>query len=374
MFHIEMLPAGIGDCLLVEYGDSCTPHWLLIDAGPYMAFKECAARINVLASSGLRLELLAVTHIDNDHIDGIIKLLDAPPAGIHLGDIWFNAWRHLRPERFRSSDQVDTLGPVQGEMLSARILECGLPWNDAFGGGPVSTGASPVLHTKELDGDLTLTLLSPRPEELLALEGTWEKVVRNAGLDPDSREEALEVLSRDTRYQALEDTLGEEIPDMDTLLKKRFSEHRTKSNASSIAFLAEHGGKSCLFTADAQPSILVASVNRLLQQRQEKTLHVDAVKVSHHGSRGNTSPTLLSLLDCRHFLVSTNGAGKSAHPHAEAIARIISKCGPNIELWFNYRSDENKIWDDPDLARQYQYVTHYPPKGQEGLVVPLSEL
>ena len=371
MFTIEMLSAGHGDCLLLEYGDATAPHRVLIDAGPYYAFKECAWRIDTLVSSGLGFELLVVTHVDTDHIDGAIKLLDAPPTGIHFDDVWFNTWRHLRPGRSQTTDQADKLGPVHGEMLSGLIDLRKLPWNKAFGGGPVSLGEGAALPVKKLGGGLTLTLLSPSPEELLALEAVWQADVVSQGLEPGNRDDALKKLEKDARYHKPKDLLGDETPDMDKLLKTKFEEHMTESNASSIAFLAEYGDKSCLFAADALPSTLAASVKRLLKDRQEQKLHVDAVKVSHHGSRGNTSPELLRLLDCRHFLVSTNGAGKSAHPHAETIARIIKECGPGAELWFNYRSDENKVWDDQILIKRHQYVPHYP---EEGLVVPLSDL
>ena len=115
MLRIEMLPAGHGDALLLEYGEAAAPHRVLIDAGPFYAYKGFAQRISDLAASGLTFELFVITHIDTDHIDGAIKLLSAPPSGIVLRDVWFNGWRHLLPER------RERRGPVQGEMLSALL-------------------------------------------------------------------------------------------------------------------------------------------------------------------------------------------------------------------------------------------------------------
>ena len=162
----------------------------------------------------------------------------------------------------------------------------------------------------------------------------------------------------------------------DDLVAQRFEEERSKTNASSIAFLVEYEGQTCLFAADAQPYRLVESIRTLLAERGERRLKVDVMKVSHHGSRGNTSPELLSLLDCKHFLISTNGGGgfRPGHPHDETIARIIAGVGPGVELWFNYRSDLTSPWDNPSLMRQHHYKAHYPADGQEGLVVPVSEL
>jgi len=365
MFRIEMLPAGHGDSLLVEYGDAAAPYRVLIDAGPFYAYKSVEQRISALASSGQTFQLFVITHIDTDHIDGAIKLLGAAPLGINLRDVWFNGWPHLVPGR------KEKRGPVQGEMLSA-LIEDRLPWNGAFGGQSVTTKSGKPLPTKTLDGGLTLTLLSPEWKELISLNDDWETEVRAAGLEPGSREKALEKLKKSPRYRPRR--AGP--PDIHTLATSRFKEEKTKSNASSIAFLAEYQGRACLFAADAQPYRLVDSVQALLRQRDERRLKVDAVKLSHHGSRGNTSPELLGLLDCKHFLVSTNSAGgfRSPHPHDETIARVIEGCGPGVELWFNYRTELTRPWGDQGLMQRHHYKYHNQDDGQHGLVVPLTYL
>lgn len=368
MLRIEMLPAGHGDSLLLEFGDDAAPHRVLIDAGPFYAYRSFAQRISDIASSGQRLELFVITHIDTDHIDGAIKLLGAAPSGIVLRDIWFNGWEHLLPGRKRKKER----GPVQGEMLQALIDDNKLSWNAAFDGEAVSAEKGRLLPVRTLDGGLTLTLLSPEWSELINLNPDWETEVIAAGLEPGSREKALEKLRKSPRYRPRR--AGPR--NIRELAAARFEEERSKTNASSIAFLAEYGGKTCLFAADAQPYRLVDSIRILLGQRRERRLKVDVVKLSHHGSRGNTSPELLSLLDCKHFLISTNGQGgfKPPHPHDEAIARVIEGCGPGVELWFNYRPKLTDPWDDPGLMEQHHYKAHYPEEGQEGLVVPVSEL
>jgi beta-lactamase superfamily II metal-dependent hydrolase len=366
MLRIEMLPAGHGDSLLLEYGDAAAPHRVLIDAGPFYAYKSFARRISDIAGSGQRFELFVITHVDTDHIDGAIKLLGAAPSGIDLRDVWFNGWRHLLPGR------TEKRGPVQGEMLQALLEDNRLPWNAAFQGDAVSVKSGKPLPVKPLDGGLTLTLLSPEWKELINLNKAWETEVIAAGLEPGSREKALDKLRKSPRYRPRR--AGP--PDIRGLAAQRFEEERSKTNASSIAFLAEYGGKTCLFAADAQPYRLVDSIQALLRRRGERRLKVDVVKLSHHGSRGNTSPELLSLLDCKHFLISTNGGGgfKPPHPHDEAIARVIEGCGPGVELWFNYCTKLTDPWDNAGLMQQHHYKAHYPEEGQEGLVVPVSEL
>ena len=61
---------------------------------------------------------------------------------------------------------------------------------------------------------------------------------------------------------------------------------------------------------------------------------VDAVKLSHHGSRANVTQDLLQAVDARHFVFSTNNS-YFRHPNAEAVARVIVG-GRKPTLWFNY--------------------------------------
>lgn len=79
--------------------------------------------------------------------------------------------------------------------------------------------------------------------------------------------------------------------------------------------------------------------------------------------------SLLALLDCRHFLISTSGA-KHEHPDRECNARLIAST-PGTHLYFNYETDFNVVWKTKQLVRAHRYTTHYPDDGKEGLVVEL---
>jgi beta-lactamase superfamily II metal-dependent hydrolase len=368
MFKIEMLPAGHGDCLYIEYGAPAAPSRVLIDGGPYYAFEGLARRIDALAEGGVGLELFVVTHVDGDHIDGAVKLVGAQSSAQIAQDVWFNARQHL-PER-----PADMLGPPQGEMLNALIPE-DAPWlNGAFGGEAVVVPESGPLPAKSLRGGLQLTLLSPTPRELALLRPVWDAEVRKAGLEPGSREQALEKLRQSARLRPPRDLMGEKRPNVNALLKRPFAPDTSAANGSSIAFLADyedHGQRTtCLFAADAHSAVLEASISRLLAERGEPKLKVDAVKLSHHGSKANTSPYFLKLLQCKRFLVSTNG-NCFGHPDQEAIARVIAESGPEVELFFNYASDETCVWDSAYLRALHNYRTHYPPPGAEGLSIEL---
>ena len=114
-------------------------------------------------------------------------------------------------------------------------------------------------------------------------------------------------------------------------------------NGTSIAFLAEYGGAAALFAADAHAPVLVASIKRLLRDRGLDRLAVDVFKVSHHGSQNNVSAELLALLDCRRYLLSSNG-DYFCHPDREAVGRIVKFGVRTPSLHFNYKSRYNDVW------------------------------
>ena len=103
MFRIEMLPAGHGDSLLVAYGDPQAPHYVLIDGGPYYVYrnkkyvarKTLSKRMTQLVADGGRLELLVITHVDADHIEGAVRLLANRTPDLKIEDVWFNGRKHL---------------------------------------------------------------------------------------------------------------------------------------------------------------------------------------------------------------------------------------------------------------------------------------
>ena len=121
------LPAQ-GDCLWVEYGDPMHPSRLLVDGGTPETSVALRKRVTQLPENDRHFDLLIVTHIDNDHIGGVLELLGEDLPGLSFDDIWFNAWRHL-PET-----GLEKFGPVQGEKLSTLLDRSYGPWNKCFDG------------------------------------------------------------------------------------------------------------------------------------------------------------------------------------------------------------------------------------------------
>ena len=364
-FRIRMLPALHGDCLWVEYGTGKRTRRVLIDGGPIGAWQALESQIRSLPAGDARIELVVLTHVDTDHVDGLVRLFaEPPPWPFVVRDVWFNGWRHLEQAH-------GLLGGRQGEFFSALLAQRlgDDRWNAAFDGAPVVVREDAPLPCVELPGGLSLTLLSPTPQKLDRMRKAWKKQMRD--FDAGDLDAAWQVLSGRKQYLPTDGLRGS-TPELDELLEKQSRPDTTAANGSSIAFLAEHAdsGRSCLFLADAHPDALCASLRRLLDERGEDMLRVDAVKVSHHGSKANLTDELMSLVHAPRFLVSTNG-GIFRHPDEEALQRIVARSSvqPPV-LVFNYRCAANEAWGDAELQSELGFEAVFP-DGDEGIVVEL---
>lgn len=347
-----MLLAGHGDCLWIEYGDPKAPRRVLIDGGATGTYKRALReRLRNLPPDTRRFELLVVTHIDADHIAGILDLLEDKETGFQAKDVWFNGYRHLPDEK------PETLGPVQGERLTDFLVKPGVTWNGEFKKAAIVVPTAGELPRVELEGGLILTLLSPTPGKLADLKPEWEKEVRKAGLDPNQ-----------PRPGEVESPEGFELlgsPDVEALAAEAFSEDTAKPNGSSIAVLAEFEGRRLLLTGDAHPGVMMAAIKRLARGGR---LAVDACKLPHHGSKSNVNRQFIQALDCRKWLFSTNGA-HFKHPDRQAVARVIKWGGAQPELSFNYRTRYNDVWDGKPLRERFGYKVSYPASDAEGIVL-----
>lgn len=356
VFEIGMAPAGHGDCLLLRYGAPQNPFVVLIDGGPYHCYPGLRRRIEELSDG---LQLLVVTHVDADHVEGIVKLLQDSLLNIPIHDVWYNGWRHLQPDS-------TTLGPVAGEYLSALLTDRVLSWNRAFQGQAVSAG--PVTYpVVKIAGGLTLTVLSPTPVALQRLRRVWVRAVLEAGLIPGSAREAAGHMARSRRFGRHEVLSS---LNLDSLSREAESSDDSPVNGSSIALLAEFGDRRILLAGDAHPDVLEQAVRGWLTLNHQARLQLDAFKLAHHGSERNITCSLLNLLECDNYLISTNG-DYFGHPDDEAIARVIRHGGPRVRLHFNYPQPRSRFWDDPEIREREKFQVVYPDDGN-GLKVDLN--
>lgn len=393
MLRLEMLPAAHGDCLWIEYGSGSTVHRILIDGGPAHTYPTLRERILHLPEGERNFELLIVTHIDADHIEGVVRLLqDSESLGCSFKRIWFNG----RDQLNKIPDAAgEPLGAVQGEYLGILIADYEARtgkkvWNTDFGNGVATTvpGAD-KLPVVTLDGDCRLTLLSPDFTRLRELKYRWREELKKAKVTSGDEPALRRMLDANRRLRPLGDVLGaddgdteviSELPSIasrtsnlaDTLgddsdepgATAEFGSDTSKANGSSIAVLLEYPANrpkvKLLLAGDAWAPVLEKSIGHLLGSEEAK-LSLTGFKLPHHGSVANISEALLKKLKCKNYIVSTSGA-IFGHPHSRAIELMLanrqSRSKPSLH--FNYLTQTTETWcDDKDQADR-KYKAFYP--------------
>ncbi len=355
MFRLQMLPARKGDALWIQYGDQQNPSNILIDGGNTGTGPRIVEQIEQLPAGKRHIELLVVSHVDGDHIEGILELLANPDLDVTFGDIWFNGWRH-----FKDCDLED-FGPAQGEQLTAKLIEMKAPWNAHLKKKAIVIPDEGDLPIVELDGGMKLTLLSPTKQKLAELKPKWEAECKKAHLIPGEDETKKEV--KPEGYESMG------VIDIEELAEAPFKEDVSEANGASIAFVAEFDNRRVLFSGDAHPSVLLDGINRMVPQ-EGKRLRLNCVKMPHHGSKGNIMRELIEKLECPRYLFSTNGV-QFKHPDKESVARVLMYGGGNADFVFNYKTKCNEVWDEEGWMEEYQYTVQYPGDGEDGIAVDI---
>jgi len=376
---IKIFPALNGDSILLDLSDKL----LLIDGGYVNTFNEfLCCELKKKSEEGKRISHLIVTHIDSDHISGIVRLLEKNTNSeiISIDNIWHNSYRHIKEfsdnlslKDYEGKEDLSALSSKsylkeviegrheisaeQGSTLGALILKGDYNWNSEFGGKAVSINN---LDAISIDDNTTIRILSPNNEKLSKLKKYWSMELYKKGyqiLEDDSNyDDAFEfLLAQEKQKKVLlkKDISGGDI-DIEKLNNVEVVEDSSATNGSSISFVVEKDDKKLLFLADSHPSMILESLKTHYLE-DEFPIKFDAIKLSHHGSITNTSKELLELIDSENYIISSNGS-KFGHPDIETIARIINRKSTfTRNLHFNYPPKFINEINKTDLKDSYLF-------------------
>jgi glyoxylase-like metal-dependent hydrolase (beta-lactamase superfamily II) len=99
MVEIKCYPAKNGDAFLLKAADG--PFAMLIDAGYADTFNQhVGSDLRTLAASGYALDLVVATHVDADHISGLLSFFRLngraeAPSIIPVREVFHNSLRSL---------------------------------------------------------------------------------------------------------------------------------------------------------------------------------------------------------------------------------------------------------------------------------------
>jgi hypothetical protein len=353
MFDLYVLPAHRGDSLWIEYGPADHPLRVLVDGGITKSGREALRTMIDARQKPLVFELLVITHIDLDHIEGIIELLQDLPPDISFKEIWFNGWDQLKLVG------LEPFGVKEGITLTKLLEQKHLAaWNRSTNGKAIALDEAGNVTRHPLSAEMEVTVLSPSRLQLSKLRDRWHET-----LEELARKEKMADPAQPPGLEALGPI------DVPGLAQSKFQEDDSVTNGSSIALCLEYDNKRLLLLGDAHPSVIERSIKQLSPNER---FQVTAVKLSHHGSRRNTSLSLVSSISSRNWIVSSDGTGGTKHPNREAIARVLYDSPGASTLVFNYKTGFNELWDNKNLKKKYLYDTVFG-DGKTPVLVRLAE-
>ena len=135
-FTFEALPARKGDCLILHFGSDDVPKLCVVDGGPGRVYQEALRpRLQQISDArglgfgeSLGIDLLMVSHVDDDHINGVLDLAEeleeakarneVPLARVET--LWHNSFDDIigNSPDFRSPE-ASVLANVGGGVLAA---------------------------------------------------------------------------------------------------------------------------------------------------------------------------------------------------------------------------------------------------------------
>jgi hypothetical protein len=336
IFSLEALQAFEGDCLLLHGGTAGQPRTVLIDGGPALTWgTSLRPRLEQLrdarAPGGrLPIDLAMVSHIDGDHIGGMIgltrQLLDEPtqaPAEVAL--LWHNAFNDLL------GDQADELvaashdgrldgadGDIQavvasvpdGRTLRDNASQLGWRVNDPIGRLVTVEGAHGPI---DVGDGLELTVVGPGRGQLEKLSAEWERWLR---AHPEA--------------QAGGASLDGSV-----------------FNRSSIVVLAGSGDRRMLLTGDARCDDVLDGLRAIgALPATDGTLHVDLLKLPHHGSARNVTPEFFATVTADHYVISADG--KNGNPDNPTLD-MLAAARPDDDFTLHLT---NRRGADPELPQR----------------------
>lgn len=412
---LEIFQSAEGDCLLLTGADRKR---MLIDGGMNPSYREhVAEKLSALK----KLDLVYVSHIDADHISGILRMMDdlvdwrvhdfeakngkkkKPPAfprPPEIAEIWHNAFHEqvgdnageienmlaanavilsansnregLSASRQEISNAVVAMhqslitSEAQGVQLARRVgpKQLNIPVNQ-----PAKHKLMLVRENKKTPiklGGMSIYIIGPFKEDLEKLRDQWDKwlrenskrlgdIQRRAKEDEDSLV-ANEISGiKSSMLGESADVLDFKIDELEAQAKelglanvKKLIGRRDKvttPNLASLMLLIEEGAgakkKSLLLTGDGHADDVLKGLKHYKKLDAAGRMHVDVLKVPHHGAEFNTTQEFCDRVTADHYVFCGNGA--HANPDLDIIKMYFeSRMKPGdkrkFKFWFNSNS------------------------------------
>jgi beta-lactamase superfamily II metal-dependent hydrolase len=369
MFKIHVVQAEFGDCLILEFGSPGKSRYILIDGGPEHIYDQfLGPELHKIAGRDGKLDLMVLSHIDTDHVIGLLDFLaelkkgrDETGSGfIGVDDLWHNTFSRtigdgndieVRLKSMMAAAASANLamaatgatiqGVKEGEQLIGFAHQLHIPVNQGFTNNAVVVENAPGI--KQF-GNLNLRVVGPSQKDLNRLKKEW--------LDWLDKNEGA-VAAADIQQAIKADT--------------------SKPNLSSIMLLGTAEGKTVLLTGDGLGEHLLKNLEQGGVLEPGGQLHVNVLKLPHHGSARNVTPEFLKKITAEQYIISANG--RDGNPDPETLKWLVETAkeqGRKIEIIMTNETDSSKELLKTHPKEDYGYRLTLMPPGDSAMTVELA--
>ena len=371
--HLTAYQSGKGDSLLLT--NAADTARMLVDGGTPDAYGEhIAPLLGKLRDDNKQIDVVYISHIDDDHIGGVLHLLDdemawrvhefqkshgnpthpepQSPRPPKIKNIWHNAFHEQLADNADDIEDAlaasapwllgagDTKWQRAGEEqaglatsiqeaigVSRRIgaKQLGIPLNAPSGGKLMmlraNQGTIPL-------GGMTITLLGPLPKHLTKLRKDW-----NAWLQKNAA--ALKAIKDAAKRD--ETSIGNAaLAGLQLNIMFGNPASVTPPNLASLTMMVEEGDQTILLTGDSRGDQIIDGLKAVGKLTTDSTLKVDVLKVQHHGSENNVDSDFCDAVFAKDYVFCGNG--EHENPNYDVVdlmvKRRMMKPG-NFKFWFN---------------------------------------
>jgi len=360
MFRLHAINAFFGDALLLEYGTAPDPRFLLVDGGPPHTWSHhLHSVLRQVKQKGRDLDLVMLSHADNDHVIGLVDYLaelQAGTAGLPLPQaLWHNSFNAaMDPGGTLSVRFQNMMTGVRAQAMgSAAIAVNGIAEANSLRlkaltlGVPINPGAPDGLITVDDAGapwqsaNLTLHVVGPTKANLKALQDEWEA------------------------------WLTEHEGDVDPYVMANAD--RSIPNLSSIMVLATADGKRLLLTGDGRSDHLLDGLDMAGLLDAQGALHVDVLKLAHHGSDRNVTKTFFRKVTANVYVASADGTNDN--PDLATLIWIVEAAqaaGRQIRLVVTNQTQSTERLQSEYPAADYGYTLDVRDPAQNAITIDLA--
>lgn len=368
---ITFLPSLTGDCMVIELDDK---RCILVDCGYHSTYTEYLKPLLIrLRENGKRITLMIVTHIDRDHIEGAIDLLNEngkyeAPKVIPIDYIWFNGFKSLvfqtktfgevskfQMQRMRelvaqcevptTSDDYEQISSVQAKCFEMLCAELGYEVNTQFHDRIVKEA-----RCIDFDDGLTVDVLSPTNSMLCTLARYFENELYHLfgnsyplSGNADFIEFYNQVMLHSEKTETVFENISGNMPqDINQWIADMPPKAISVPNQASIVLSIQYKGKSLLLCGDANFSAF----------KEEVELRYDVIKLSHHAS-WDANVQIWEKTRAKHYLVSTNG-NRSNHPSKALLAKLLM-LPEKKHVHFNYEIPSLELLLNVEQQGKYNF-------------------